>query len=560
MQSSAQVNPFDLLGQEELFPRPIRLPGRVQPKLEIAWDGFHQNFLSGLVVFFKPAKLSKELPADNIFQDCYIRRRIPRAAMVAAVVLHALVLLLPWSLLPMAGRSDPELANVQVSWSGPINDFPLLEIQREKARLRPKGEANKPPAEGADAFHPRQRIYTDPSRPTHPRQTLINPAAPAEAPKFLPQMPNVVRLENSSAPARPHMEISEKTLAKLRPRAAAKSAPTALPNLDAPNLERRMAEISLTAQPNAPAKPKLEITATSAPRVAERKETGENTPAPEVPNPTGSNSGNASRTFIALSATPGPAAPVALPQGNLAARVAISPEGKQPGVPGTRNSATGGTGGEETLSNGAAGAGNSSVGISISGGNPKPNTTVSGLGGSGRLIIPKNSTAMMKRSDAGAVHEDAMERSGPPNFAALPPGANPEQIFSSKRVYSMNVNMPNLNSSTGSWIIHFSELHFGDPVHSSTELSAPEPLRKVDPKYPQDLILQHVEGQIVLYGVIRKSGKVDSIQVVRSLDPELDANSVSAFAEWKFQPASKDGQPVDLEAIVYIPFHAAPRP
>lgn len=152
-----------------------------------------------------------------------------------------------------------------------------------------------------------------------------------------------------------------------------------------------------------------------------------------------------------------------------------------------------------------------------------------------------------------------MERSGPPNFAALPPGANPELIFSSKRVYSMNVNMPNLNSSTGSWIIHFSELHFGDPAHSSTELSAPEPLRKVDPKYPQDLILQHVEGQIVLYGVIRKSGKVDSIQVVRSLDPELDANSVNAFAEWKFQPGSKDGQAVDLEAIVYIPFHAAPR-
>jgi TonB family protein len=560
MQSSAQVNPFDLLGQEELFPRPIRLPGRVQPKLEIAWDGFHQNFLSGLAVFFKPAKLSKQLPADNIFQDCYIRRRIPRAAMVAAVVLHALVLLLPWSLLPMAGRPDPELANVEVNWSGPINDFPLLEIQREKARLRPKGEVNKPPGEGADAFHPRQRIYTDPSRPTHPRQTLVNPAGPAEAPKFLPQMPNIVRLENSSAPARPRMEISEKTLAKLRPRAAAKSALAALPNLDAPNVERRMAEISLTAQPNAPAKPKLEITATSAPRFAERKETGENAPAPELPSPTGSNSGNAASTFIALSATPGPAAPVALPQGNLAARVAISPEGKLPGVPGTKNSATGGTGGEAALSNGTAGAGSSSVGISISGGNPKPNTTASGLGGSGRLIIPKNSTAMMKRSDAGGVHEDSMERSGPPNFAALPPGANPEQIFSSKRVYSMNVNMPNLNSSTGSWIIHFSELHFGDPVHSSTELSAPEPLRKVDPKYPQDLILQHVEGQIVLYGVIRKSGKVDSIQVVRSLDPELDANSVSAFAEWKFQPASKDGQPVDLEAIVYIPFHAAPRP
>jgi TonB family protein len=567
MQSTVRVNPFDLLGQEEIFPRPIRLPGLVQPKLEIAWDSFHQNFFSGLAVFFKPAKLSKELAADNIFQDCYIKGRIPRVAMVAAVLLHVFVFMLPWSLVPVAGHSNPELENAEVTWSGPINDFPLLEIKREKAKLQPKGEVNKPlPAEGADAFHPRQRIYTDPSRPTHPRQTLIHPAAPADAPKFLPEMPNIVQLENTSAPARPHMEISDKTLAKLRPRMTTKTTTTAaLPTLDVPNVEQRTAEVSLAVQPDAPAKPKLEINATSAPHVAERKESGENAPTPDMASPAVSNPGNASSTFIALAATPGPVAPVATPQGNLAARVAISPDGRVPGVPGgAKNSAAGGTGGEESGSNGAAGAGKNSVGISISGGNPKPNTTASGLGGSGRLVIPRNSTAaMMKRGDAGAVHEDAMERSGPPNFAALPPGANPELIFSSKRVYSMNVNMPNLNSATGSWIIHFSELHFGnpgnDPAHSSAELSAPEPLRKVDPKYPQDLILQHVEGQIVLYAVIRKTGKVDSIQVVRSLDPELDANSVSAFAEWKFQPASKDSQPVDLEAIVYIPFHAPPR-
>ncbi|MDP9147484.1 MAG: TonB family protein [Acidobacteriota bacterium] len=561
MASSAQVNPFDLLGQEVLYPRPIRLPGRVQPKLEIAWDSFHQNFFSSVAIFFKPAKISKDLPAGDIFKDCYIRRRVPRLAMLGAIMFHALVFLLPWQLIPAAGGINPELQNTEVTWSGPINDFPLLEMHREKVKPQPKGEANKPlPAEGADAFHPRQRIYTDPSRPTHPRQTLINPAAPPDAPKFLPEMPNIVRLENTSAPARPHMEISEKTLAKLRPRAVAKPAAfSALPTLDVPNTEQHTAEISLTAQQNGPAKPKLEINAASAPRIAERKETGDNTPAPDVPTASANNS-NATSTFIALSATPGPVAPVAVPQGNLAARVAISPDGKVPGVPGgAPNTPPGGTGGAESGSNGAAGAGKNSIGVSISGGNPKPNTTVSGLGGGG-LIIPKNSStaAMIKRPDANSVHED-LERSGPPNFAALPPGSDPEKIFSSKRVYTMNVNMPNLNSATGSWIIHFSELHFGDPAHASAELGAPLPIRKVDPKYPPDMILEHVEGQIVLYGVIRKTGKVDSIQVVRSLEPQLDANSVSAFAEWKFQPASKDGEPVDLEAIVYIPFHAPSR-
>jgi len=133
-----------------------------------------------------------------------------------------------------------------------------------------------------DAFHPRQRIYTDPVHPTHPRQTLINPAAPAEAPKFLPAMPNIVQLAASQVPARPHIEISEQALTKLHPHKARTVATTDAPSPDLPNLEQRPAEISLAATPTGPARPKLEINAGSAPRVASRKQTGD-AAAPEVP-------------------------------------------------------------------------------------------------------------------------------------------------------------------------------------------------------------------------------------------------------------------------------------
>jgi protein TonB len=80
------------------------------------------------------------------------------------------------------------------------------------------------------------------------------------------------------------------------------------------------------------------------------------------------------------------------------------------------------------------------------------------------------------------------------------------------------------------------------------------PVRKVDPKYPPDLIEQNVQGEVVLYGIVRADGSVDSIQVARALDPQLDANAKSAFAQWKFQPGSKAGAPVDLEVIAHIPF------
>lgn len=123
----------------------------------------------------------------------------------------------------------------------------------------------------------------------------------------------------------------------------------------------------------------------------------------------------------------------------------------------------------------------------------------------------------------------------------------------------MNVNMPNLNSVTGSWVIHFSELHLPGAARTAGEVNPPEPLRKVDPKYPQDLIKDHVEGEVILYGVIRTDGSVDSIQLVRGIDKQLDANAVEALSQWKFHPATKDGEPVPLEAIVHIPFRGPER-
>ena len=93
-----------------------------------------------------------------------------------------------------------------------------------------------------------------------------------------------------------------------------------------------------------------------------------------------------------------------------------------------------------------------------------------------------------------------------------------------------------------------------DTKHGEPVLSGPVPETKVDPKYPPELIEQNVQGEVILYAVIRADGSVDGIQLVRGVDAQLDANAKSALAQWKFRPALKNGAPVDLEAIVHIPF------
>jgi len=557
-------NAFDLLGQAEKPAAPVRLKTGDGPTLEVGWGSFHQGIGSSLAALFSRAAVSNNFGIGGFFRDSWVERRIPRRALVAAALWHLVFLIMPFPQLPASARHYSAFDNTELTWSGPINDLPLSSTKSPKAKPSPRGEPERPlPPEGADAFHPRQRIFTDPVRPNHPRQTLINSAAPTEPPKILPDLPNIAEFQQMADPARPRLQISEEGLAKLRPHARRVARVSAARFPDVPSLEQKIGDVAMPFSPSAPARPKLELNAGAAPRVAPRAQSGDAGPAPEVGAAQSSATNGDSATFIALSATPAPPAPIAQhPEGNLAARISISPEGKQPGVPGGSPNgppgATGGAGGGPGSTGGTGssnGGGRNGVDVSISGGNPPSNDRISGLGGSPRVSAPAPRTLIM-RPDPTAKLDDAPEQKGPPNFANLPEGAQPEQVFASKKIYKMLVNMPNLNSATGSWILNFSELRVNSagPRITSSDISAPVPLRKVDPKYPPSLMSERVEGEVVLYAVIRRDGTVDSIQLVHGIDEQLDENAMQALSQWKFQPARRQGSLVELEAIVHIPF------
>jgi TonB family protein len=557
-------NSLSLFAPQATLAAPEAPPSADTPQFEVRWGSFHNSLASSLRALVMGPRAPKRFLSGEFFRDCWIEGRIPRAAVIAAALWHIVFLVIPWPQLPANTRKNPALDNFQLTWSGPINDLPPLKISAPSVNPSPRGDAAKPlPQLGADAFHPRQRIFTDPTHPTHPRQTLINTAAPAVPPKILPSLPNIVELQPVAAPAKPRMEITEQTLAQLHPREHRVATVKATPLPEVPTVEGAPSEITLAPSPDAPARPKLELNAGVAPRVAQQRvQSGDAGPAPELAHQNASAAG--ASTLIALSATPGPVAPSAPPQGNLAARVSISPEGKQPGVPGGEAvpaaNTNGGAGGTPESRGGTAGGsavGKNSTMVSVSGGNPVPKS-MSGLAGNPQPKMDSSAShGLVTKIDPRARIADAPERTGPPNFAALPPGAKPEQIFASKKVYTLLVNMPNLNSATGSWILNFSELRSSRSAArvTSSDLEGPAPLKKSDPKYPPTLINEHVEGEVVLYAVIRADGSVDSVELVRGLDEQLDANAMSALSQWKFRPASRQGTPVDLEAIVHIPFH-----
>ena len=118
----------------------------------------------------------------------------------------------------------------------------------------------------------------------------------------------------------------------------------------------------------------------------------------------------------------------------------------------------------------------------------------------------------------------------------------------------MRLNMPNLNSGMGSWTVHFAEMRADD--EAAGDISAPEAVHKVDPAYPPSLLHDRVEGVVILHAVIRADGTVGEVSVLEGFNEMLDSNARTALQQWRFRPGLKNGVPVDVEAVIRVPFRA----
>lgn len=512
------------------------------PRLAFPWNKRRQNFAENVHALWREPQAPREFQGGPYFRDCWVSGYAPGGAFIAAAGWHALfvVLLIPlWNIVvarPVAVRQY-----TQITWYGPVKDLPLIlpamprvKTRRaaERARISVSQPSSSSPPRGAEAFHPRQTIVNAPLHPNHPRQTLIQPQSAPTPPTILPELPNIVAWNTPSAPA---LKIDPAELARLKPKLA--RAPlqqvVAAPEVANP---RDLEAIAIAAP-----EPLIKRPTPPVGRLAPRAKTGrsdamaDEAGAPELQATDPGRSG-----LIALSATPAPVAPPAIPAGNLSSAVAISPEGTAPGIPGS-NSGT---------AKSAAGSG--PPGLSITGGSIAAHTMPS------VTSAPADKSAAARVRPAGTAVESA-EKSLSERIQS---GVAPEALLGLKRVYTLRVNMPNLTSASGSWILSFAEMAppeaQSNAYSNPAELAAPEPLRKVDPKYPPELRHDRVQGEVVLYAVIRADGTVDSIQLVSGIDPQLDANAMQALAQWKFRPAERRGQAIDLEAIVHIPFRGAP--
>lgn len=82
----------------------------------------------------------------------------------------------------------------------------------------------------------------------------------------------------------------------------------------------------------------------------------------------------------------------------------------------------------------------------------------------------------------------------------------------------------------------------------------PQVLNKVEPQYTKAAKNKKIQGTTVLFVVINTDGQAQDIRVTKSLDAGLDQKAIEAVRQWSFEPATKDGEPVAVQATIEIHF------
>lgn len=86
-------------------------------------------------------------------------------------------------------------------------------------------------------------------------------------------------------------------------------------------------------------------------------------------------------------------------------------------------------------------------------------------------------------------------------------------------------------------------------------ISAPTAISAPDPDYTEEARRAKKQGTCVLWLIVDSSGHPRDIRVARGLGFGLDEKALGAVKQWRFQPALKDGKPVDVQISVEVDFH-----
>jgi TonB family protein len=86
----------------------------------------------------------------------------------------------------------------------------------------------------------------------------------------------------------------------------------------------------------------------------------------------------------------------------------------------------------------------------------------------------------------------------------------------------------------------------GERLRPGGGIAPPAAVARVEPKYPDSYRMARIGGIVVLEVAISATGAIEDVRVLKSLAPDFDQAAIEAVRQWKFTPATREGQAVPV--------------
>lgn len=95
-----------------------------------------------------------------------------------------------------------------------------------------------------------------------------------------------------------------------------------------------------------------------------------------------------------------------------------------------------------------------------------------------------------------------------------------------------------------------------EPVYEAGgDIKAPKLIHYVEPSFSPKSKEAYVEGVVKISTVVTTAGNTTKIEVLKGLNAEEDRTAAEAVQQWRFEPGTRNGQPVNVRVRVEINFH-----
>jgi protein TonB len=94
----------------------------------------------------------------------------------------------------------------------------------------------------------------------------------------------------------------------------------------------------------------------------------------------------------------------------------------------------------------------------------------------------------------------------------------------------------------------------GGPYRPGSGITPPAIVKEVKPDYTEEARRHNVEGEVVLEIVVQRDGSVGEVKLIDGLGGGLNDRAIAAVRQWRFSPARRLGQPVDVIVEVAVEF------